>query len=725
MKIITIHADFIEFKAKKKALKTAPDADKAPKRAEECLVVLTAFEKDDERNLEAITKNYVDNIKDIAHQVKAKTIVLYPYAHLSSNLGNPNDAQKVLNQAEELLKKEFMVVKAPFGWYKSFNLSCKGHPLSELSRSFGPEEKKLKREFKNVPFVFNNRQITNEEKIKLSAAYLTGLAIKKIFPNAKIGETGLHLDTAYIDTNAKIGPGNFQQVENQVKKLVKENIKFEKGNQKALDNLQKEILKDIGKKDIYKVGDLLFVPLFKIPVVSSTKELENYKLLSDGSAYWKGNENNEQLTRLYVIAFKTKKELDKFLEKQKEIENRSHLKIGKDQGLFVISDLVGAGLPMLAPKGAILRNEITSLLWALHKNKGYQQVHIPHIAKEELYKISGHWDKFGDELFKVKGKSDNFVLKPMNCPHHMELFKAFSYSYRDMPVRFFEPTTVYRDEKSGQLHGLSRVRSITQDDGHLFLRTTQIKQEVQSIVEIVIEFYKTVGLDNYWVSLSLSGDDQLKYLGDKEIWKEAEAALEKAAKETKLNFKKIRGEAAFYGPKLDFMFTDVLGREWQLATIQLDFNLPERFNLSFINEKGEKERPVVIHRAISGALERCMSVLIEHFEGKFPLWLSPVQVKIITVTDRNKKFANEIFERLQQNDIRVELDDRSETMGRKIREAQLQQVNYILTIGDKETKNKKLAVRTREGQVTFNVSANKFIEKLTEEIKTRARLILE
>ena len=359
-----------------------------------------------------------------------------------------------------------------------------------------------------------------------------------------------------------------------------------------------------------------------------------------------------------------------------------------------------------------------NFLWDLHKNVGYQRVAIPHIAKDLLYKKSGHWEKFGDELFHVKGKYESFVLKPMNCPHHIQIFNAFSYSYRNMPIRYFEPTTVYRDEKPGQLVGLSRVRSITQDDGHIFCRVSQIKEEVRTIVGIVLQFYKTLGMDkDYWVSLSIRGEDHSKYLGTQEVWAIAESSLEAAAKENKLPYKKMPGEAAFYGPKLDFIFKDSLQREWQLATIQLDFNLPNRFELHYMNEKGEKEQPVMIHRAISGSLERFLSILIEHFAGKFPLWLSPVQVKILTVTDRSNEFAKQVYNKLKQKDIRVELNDAAETIGKKIRDAQLEQVNYIVTIGDKEIEKKVLAVRTRTGEVTFDVKVDDFISQLEKEIK--------
>ena len=348
-------------------------------------------------------------------------------------------------------------------------------------------------------------------------------------------------------------------------------------------------------------------------------------------------------------------------------------------------------------------------LWDLHKNIGYQQVNIPHIAKHDLYKKSGHWDKFGDELFHVTGKYDNFILKPMNCPHHIQIFDNKSYSYRDLPIRYFEPTTNYRDEKPGQLIGLSRVRSITQDDGHIFCRVDQIEQEVKTTVAVILEFYKTLGMEDYWVSLSVRGKEDQEYLGEKEVWNTAEEALQKVADNLKLPYKKIEGEAAFYGPKLDFMFKDALGREWQLATIQLDFNLPERFDLTYMTADSKKERLVMIHRAISGSLERFFSVMIEHYAGKFPLWLAPLQVKILTISDAHKEYANSIYKKMRKHDIRVEIDDRVESMGKKVRDAQ----------ANKEIEKDTLAIRTRDGEVKYDVSVEDFVKKLVEEVKER------
>ncbi len=402
------------------------------------------------------------------------------------------------------------------------------------------------------------------------------------------------------------------------------------------------------------------------------------------------------LIRIYGVAFETKEELETYFWQQEEAKKRDHKKLGRELKLFTISELVGSGLPLIQPKGMVIRKTIEEYLWSLHAKKGYKRVWTPHIAKEDLYITSGHAAKFGDELFRVQGKEDAFFLKPMNCPHHMQIFADNQFSYRDMPVRYFEPATVYRDEKSGQLAGLTRVRSITQDDGHLFCRISQINQEVGVIVGVIKEFYAAVGmLENYWVSLSVRGPEKEKYLGSDEVWQIAEESLEKAAQENDLPYKRMEGEAAFYGPKLDFMFKDSIGRQWQLATIQCDFNLPERFKLSYTNEQGQDERPVVIHRAISGSLERFMGILIEHYGGAFPLWLSPVQVKILPIADRHHEKAHELMRTLEDAGFRVEIDGAAESVGKKIRNAELEKVPYIFVMGDKEIEAGSVAVRKR------------------------------
>jgi len=452
-----------------------------------------------------------------------------------------------------------------------------------------------------------------------------------------------------------------------------------------------------------------------------SKEIKpgSFKLDRVAGAYWRGDEKNKMLTRIYGLAFMTKAELDAYILQQEEAKKRDHRKIGKEQKLFTISELVGAGLPLLQPNGMILRKEIEDYLWELHKHKGYSRVWTPHITKQGLYQTSGHAAKFGDELFRVKGGDEEFFMKPMNCPHHMQLFADNQFSYRDMPVRYFEPATVYRYEKAGQLTGLIRVRAITQDDGHLFCRVSQIGQEVSTIVSIIKSFYTTMGmLNGYWVSLSVRGDDKDKYLGSDDVWEKAEGALEAAAKENDLNYKVVRGEAAFYGPKLDFIFKDAIGRECQLATIQCDFNLPERFELEFVNEKGEKERPVVIHRAISGSLERFMGVMIEHFAGAFPLWLSPTQVVITPISEKQKEYAETVYNKLEEADIRVKLDDSNESLGKRIRNAKMQKVPYVVVIGDKEKDAGLITVEARTEKLE-GITTESFLEKLLSEIKNK------
>ena len=451
--------------------------------------------------------------------------------------------------------------------------------------------------------------------------------------------------------------------------------------------------------------------------VNSTKEIDPraFKLEKLAGAYWRGNSDNVMMTRVYGLAFDTKEELQSYITMMEEAKKRDHRILGQKLKLFTISPLVGSGLPLLQPHGMIIRKEIEDFLWQLHKDKGYQRVWTPHLAKEDLYKTSGHAEKFWDELFRVKGKEENFFMKPMNCPHHMQIFADNQFSYRDMPVRYFEPATVYRDEKTWQLSGLTRVRSITQDDGHLFCRVDQIMQEVGTIVEIIKKFYSTLGMINdYWVRLSVRGPEG-KYLGSDEVWEKAEGALRAACEKFDLPFKIGIDEAAFYGPKLDFMFKDAIGRERQLATIQCDFNLPVRFDLSFTNEQGEKERPVVIHRAISGSLERFMGVMIEHFGGAFPLWLAPIQVQIVPVAEKFNDYAFQLKSQLNQLDIRAKVDDGSDSFSKKIRNAELMKIPYTLIIGEKEQNSDSVSVREFRSKAQYEKSVEDFIAQLTAE----------
>ncbi|OGI85282.1 threonine--tRNA ligase [Candidatus Nomurabacteria bacterium RIFCSPLOWO2_01_FULL_37_49] len=408
------------------------------------------------------------------------------------------------------------------------------------------------------------------------------------------------------------------------------------------------------------------------------------------------------------------------MEKDSEMDKNDHRIIGKELDLFTFSPLVGPGLPLWTPKGTVLREELDKFVWQLRAKHGYEGVVIPHITKKELYETSGHWDKFSLELFRITSRENKeYALKPMNCPHHTQIFARKPHSYREMPQRYAETTMVYRDEQSGELGGLTRVLSITQDDSHVFCRTNQIKEEFLKIWDIVDIFYKTFGF-TLRVRLSFRDPKEpIKYLGTKEIWDMAESELRKIAEERGENYFEGPGEAALYGPKLDFMAKNSAGREWQVATIQLDMNLPERFDLTCVNEKGEKERIVMIHSAITGSLERCAAVLIEHYEGNFPLWLSPVQVKIIPVRTNHNDYAKKVFELLKENDIRVELNDEDENLGSKVRNAKTSKIPYWIVVGDKEIEADKITLESREKGQLGQISKEELVKKLLEEIKEK------
>lgn len=574
--------------------------------------------------------------------------------------------------------------------------------------------------------------------IRHSAEHILTQAVQRLYPNKFIMAMGPATDDGfYFDFEPvgdfKISDTDFPTIEAEMTKIIKENlpivrqeITLEEAKKMFKDNPYKmEWLDSIQNRGevitIYKTGEE-FIDLCAGPHVSSTNQVKAIKLLSIAGAYWHGDEKNKMLTRVYGTAFDSQEELDEYLNLIEEAKKRDHRILGQKLKLFTISNLVGAGLPLLQPHGMIIRKELEKYLWDLHKNKGYSQVWTPHITKENLYITSGHAEKFGDNIFKVYGKDKDevFYLKPMNCPHHMQIFADNQFSYRDMPIRYFEPATVYRDEKAGELSGLTRVRSITQDDGHLFCRISQLETEIPIIIDIVREFYSTFDmLKDYWVRLSVRGPKG-KYLGSDEVWNKAESVLKDICEKNQLPYQVGVDEAAFYGPKLDFMFKDALKREWQLATIQCDFNLPERFDLSFINEQGEKERPVVIHRAISGALERCMGILIEQFGGAFPTWLSPVQVEIIPITDKQLEYAQKIKQELVQNDIRVEIDDKAETMQNKIRNAAGEKIPYMIIVGGREAENNTISVRQRDGQDLGVMQFNEFLEKITDQISKKS-----
>ena len=619
---------------------------------------------------------------------------------------------------------------------------------------------------------------------KHSLAHIMAQAVKEHFPDAKLGigpatDDGFYYDFDFGD--AVITENDLKKIEKSMKKILSQKQKFihfhvsydeareilkvmneefknilidrfESGNFKNEEKLEsgtigfsintskgksseyyakiQEFLKeknfyDFTELDGDQVKNLKFIDMCAGPHIDSTADIDpnSFALARIAGAYWLGDAKNQQLTRIYAYAFETAEELDSHLKMLEEAKKRDHRILGKKMKLFTISDLVGSGLPLIQPRGMIMRKAIEDYLWSLHADKGYDRIWTPHLAKEDLYITSGHAGHYLEDMFSVWGgtSQEKFYVKPMNCPHHMQLFADNQFSYRDMPIRYFEPATVYRDEKTGQLSGLTRVRSITQDDGHLFCRVTQIKDEVSTIVGIIKKFYKTFGLlDGYWVSLSVRDPENLeKYLGDENVWQTAEKALEDAAAANNLNYKRMEGEAAFYGPKLDFMFKDAIGREWQLATIQCDFNLPNRFELSFKNEEGQEERPVVIHRAISGSLERFMGIMIEHFAGVFPLWIAPEQVRIVPVGEAFVDYAEDVFVEMKKHGIRVKLDDSSDSLSKKIRNAETAHINYILVVGEQEKNSGTLAVRNYKTKEQTTENITDFIARIQQEINEK------
>jgi threonyl-tRNA synthetase len=427
------------------------------------------------------------------------------------------------------------------------------------------------------------------------------------------------------------------------------------------------------------------------------------------------------LTRIYGLAFETKKELDEFTTLREEARKRDHRKIGQELDLFTFSDLVGSGLPLWTPRGTILRTELDRYVWELRSNRGYQRVTIPHITKKNLYETSGHWAKFSDELFRIKTREDHeYALKPMNCPHHTQIFARKPHSYREMPQRYAETTMVYRDEQSGELGGLTRVLSITQDDSHVFCRHSQVKEEFFRIWDIVDTFYSTFGF-KLRVRLSFHDPENFSaYLGTPEIWKQAEDALREIAQERGADYFEAPGEAAMYGPKLDFMATDSMGRSHQVATIQLDMNQPERFDLTCNNEKGEKERIVMIHCAVMGSIERFTAVLLEHLGGVLPLWLAPEQVRILPISDSHIAYAQEVFDTLHASGIRVSIEQGNDTLGKKIRESKTARVPYILVIGDQEVSGKLATLESRDHGKVGQLPIDEIVLKLAKEIEDRA-----
>ncbi len=593
----------------------------------------------------------------------------------------------------------------------------------------------------------SNRPIDIDSKVKLltwnnkegkstfwhSSAHLLAEALESLYPGTKFGigpaiETGFYYDVDFGDKD--FSSDDFKRIEDKVLELAKTKTDYirkpisktdaiqyftEKGDEYKLD-----LIKDLedGKITLYTQGN--FTDLCRGPHIPNTGFIKAVKLMNVAGAYWRGDESRKQLTRIYGVTYPKQSELTEYLQMIEEAKKRDHRKLGKELELFTFSEKVGMGLPLWLPKGTALREKLVNFLSKAQQKAGYEQVITPHIGHKNLYITSGHYDKYGADSFqpiKTPQEGEEFFLKPMNCPHHCEIYKSKPRSYKELPVRLAEFGTVYRYEQSGELHGLTRVRGFTQDDAHLFCRPDQVKEEFKKVIDLVLYVFKALGFEDYTAQISLRDpDNKGKYIGTDENWLLAESAIIEASAEKGLSTVVEIGEAAFYGPKLDFMVRDALGRKWQLGTIQVDYNLPERFELEYTGSDNQKHRPVMIHRAPFGSLERFVAVLIEHCAGNFPLWLTPEQFIILPISEKFEEYAKKVLESLNNSDIRGLIDLRDEKIGRKIRDAEIKKIPYMLVIGEKEMQEDIVSVRKHGEGDKGNMTVNDFRDHLQKEI---------
>ena len=569
-----------------------------------------------------------------------------------------------------------------------------------------------------------------------SSSHLMAEALQSLFPGIKFGigpsiETGFYYDVDLGDKT--ITEADLKKIEDKMIELARQKETFvrkditkaeamatytEKGDEYKCD-----LIKDLEDGTITFYTNGSFTDLCRGPHIVDTSVIKAVKLTSIAGAYWRGNENNKMLTRIYGVTFPKKSMLDEYLQMLEEAKKRDHRKLGKELELFAFSQRVGAGLPLWLPRGAALREKLENFLKQVQKQHGYLPVITPHIGHKELYVTSGHYAKYGADSFRpitTPQEGEEFLLKPMNCPHHCEIYKTKPRSYKDLPLRFAEFGTVYRYEQSGELHGLTRVRGFTQDDAHLFVRPDQLKDEFCKVIDIVLYIFKTLKFENYTAQVSLRDKvNRDKYIGSEENWEKAENAIIEAAQEKGLNTVVEYGEAAFYGPKLDFMVKDAIGRKWQLGTIQVDYNLPERFDLEYTGADDKKYRPIMIHRAPFGSMERFVAVLLEHTGGRLPLWLAPDQVAVLPVSEKYNDFAKKVCDLLNNSDIRASIDDRNETIGKKIRENELKRMPFQLIVGEKEVSSNSVSVRKQGGEDLGAMEVEKFVAYIRAEIEAQ------
>ncbi|OOC10858.1 threonine--tRNA ligase [Thioalkalivibrio halophilus] len=578
--------------------------------------------------------------------------------------------------------------------------------------------------------IVTDRDPEGVEIIRHSTAHLMAQAVKELFPDAQVTigptiENGFYYDFAY---DRGFTPEDLEKIEKRMKELAKQDLPVERSTmdrdeaveyfRNMGEEYKAEIIESIPQGEtisLYRQGD--FIDLCRGPHIPSTGKLKAFKLTSVAGAYWRGDSDNEMLQRIYGTAWPNKQQLEEHLHRLKEAERRDHRKIGAELDLFSIQDEAGGGLVFWHPKGARIRREIENFWYEMHEKAGYDFVVSPHIANLELWHTSGHAEFYADSMYEpMQDEHQAFQLKPMNCPFHVLMYKDRLHSYRDLPIRWGEMGTVYRREMSGALHGLMRVRGFTQDDAHIFCREDQIEDEVMGVIDLTLETLRTFGFEDFDVNLSTRPDDAV---GSDEIWDHATRALRGAIEKKGLEYTLDEGGGAFYGPKIDIKIHDAIGRQWQCSTIQLDFNLPERFDMEYVAEDNERRRPIMIHRALLGSVERFFGVLIEHYAGHFPTWLAPVQASVLTITERQDDYARDVARRLREQGFRIEPDLRNEKIGFKIREHTLKRVPYLLVLGDREMEEGKVAVRTRDGEDLGTMSLDELSERLGKEVASR------
>lgn len=746
MRILKLHCDYVFYKPTKLAIKQGADEvskeELNGKRIEEVLVVFTSIEQGDgQKEIEQAAAE----IKKMFETVKAQSIVIYPYAHLSSNLASLKDAPTILNKLYEETKKKITpnTYKSQFGWYKEFELKCKGHPLSELSKTIGEAKGEPVRKTKAGTVHSMNEVVhsvmleepqdrgfaKDKNAYRITAALCIAALMKKKDKNVNLGlmhltENGFYLD---IDVHRSLSPKELPDIQKELEEFaakshpITQKLVSKEQAEKIFSEQKEPYLLELAQKlpehaflNLYYVEGICVPSL--VPMLQNANELKAMNLAGVGGAYWMNDSSKAQMQRITGFSFSSAEALGSFLEMQEKAKDRDHRKIGQQLDLFSVQD-VAPGMAFFHPKGMIIRNELERYWRELNQKYGHVEIRTPIIMDAEVWKNSGHWDHYKENMYftTIDGKLNG--IKPMNCPGAIKIFKNTKRSYRELPLRMAELGLVHRHEFSGVLSGLFRVRAFTQDDTHVFCASESIESEVEARLQYLDDFYNMFGFE-YTLELSTR---PIKRLGTDEQWDMAENALKKGLDRLKKKYKINEGDGAFYGPKIDFHIKDSLGRTWQCATLQLDFQMPLRFNVTYVDKDGKDATPAMLHSVAHGSVERFFAILVEHYEGKFPVWLSPVQVAVLTVSDEQLDYARKVYGQLKANGVRVELEEKTGTIGSKIRNWQQEKVPYMVILGANEVSSKTLSIRDRNGAEHRDVKLDEFVKKVLDEIKERKK----